>query len=124
LGYFHDPNDFQEWYALNRLASNNGSRDELSGNVAPMTGTRAERQREHELAEAHRIAKMGIWSWVRSTTAVTWPGNIYRIFHVDRGVPSPRYEGQCGLYTPDTLPNYSREDRIQDESFKWLRGAV
>jgi PAS domain S-box-containing protein len=38
------------------------------------------RQRERELSEAHRIARLGTWHWDRATDVMTWSDEIYRIF--------------------------------------------
>ena len=109
---------------MNRLLTDNGSPVELSGNAAPMTGTPVAREREHELAGALRIAKFGTGRWVLSTGAVVWSEEVYRIFLCAPALQHPRYEEPWGIYTPDTLPNCSREDCIRDGPFKWLRGAV
>jgi PAS domain S-box-containing protein len=38
------------------------------------------RQRERDLSEAHRIARLGTWHWDRATDTMTWSDEIYRIF--------------------------------------------
>ncbi len=42
------------------------------------------RERERDLMEAHRIAGIGTWRWLRATDTVTWSDEIYRIYGVDK----------------------------------------
>jgi PAS domain-containing protein len=60
------------------------------------------RQRDRELEETHRIARLGTWSWTRSTDVVTWSAEVYRIFSLDPGFPRPRYEELLQLYSPES----------------------
>jgi PAS domain S-box-containing protein len=58
-------------------------------------GTKADiaaslRERERELEEAHRIARLGTWKWVRGMDSPTWSAEVFRIFGVDPGTPAPR----------------------------------
>jgi PAS domain S-box-containing protein len=42
------------------------------------------RERERDLIEAHRIAKLGTWSWLRDPDTVIWSDEVYRILGHDR----------------------------------------
>jgi PAS domain S-box-containing protein len=48
------------------------------------------RERERELEEAHRIAKLGTWKWVKATNVLTWSPEVYRIYGCDPTQPPPR----------------------------------
>ena len=72
------------------------------GQVASLRGTVQEitdrkqlemtlRQRERELVEAHRIAKIGTWRWERRTGLTTWSEEIYRIYGMDPSLPPLKY---------------------------------
>jgi PAS domain S-box-containing protein len=60
------------------------------------------RQREHELAEAQRIARLGTWRWHVPTDTVQWSAEIYRTFDWDPAVPPPRHENMRALHTPES----------------------
>lgn len=59
-------------------------------------------QRERELEEAHRIAKLGRWRWIRATDTVTWSEELYRTFGLDPDLPAPSFEEQRKIYTPES----------------------
>ncbi len=59
-------------------------------------------QREQELAEAHRIAKLGTWRWVRATDTVTWSDELYRTFGSDPNSPAPSFKEQRRIYTTES----------------------
>ena len=40
------------------------------------------RRRERELTEAHRIARLGTWSWIIADDTVRWSDEVYRVFGV------------------------------------------
>ena len=50
------------------------------------------RERERELEEAHRIARLGTWRWVRATDVVTWSEEVYRVFGLDPKEDAPSYD--------------------------------
>jgi PAS domain S-box-containing protein len=50
------------------------------------------RDRERDLLEAHRIAKLGTWRWDRKTGRTTWSDEIYRIFGMDPAEPPLVYQ--------------------------------
>ena len=68
------------------------------------------RQREWELSEAHRIARLGAWSWDVATDTVLWSDVVYEIFGRDKALPPPSFE-ELGRYHPE-------------ESWARLRDAV
>ncbi len=49
------------------------------------------RQRERELTEAHRIAKLGTWNWNIAGDAVVWSDEVYRVFEVDPESGAPGF---------------------------------
>jgi PAS domain S-box-containing protein len=49
-------------------------------------------ERERELEEAHRIARLGTWKWVKATNVLTWSPEVYRIYGCDPNLPPPRGE--------------------------------
>jgi diguanylate cyclase (GGDEF)-like protein/PAS domain S-box-containing protein len=59
-------------------------------------------ERERDLLEAHRIAKLGTWRWNCGTDDVDWSAEVYRIFNLDPALPPPSYAEQQNLYTPDS----------------------
>jgi PAS domain S-box-containing protein len=58
------------------------------------------REREQELEEAHRIAGLGTWRWVRATDRVTWSEKVYRVYGMDPKLPPPGYETIRDLHAP------------------------
>ncbi len=62
-------------------------------------------ERERDLLEAHRIAKLGTWRWNRVTDEVDWSAEVYRIFDVDPNLPPPDYAAQRRFYTPESWAN-------------------
>ncbi len=59
--------------------------------VVPITLTEVSlRERERELEEAHRIARLGTWKWVKATNLLTWSPEVYRIYGCDPTLPPPR----------------------------------
>jgi PAS domain S-box-containing protein len=68
---------------------------------ARLTGLKASlEERERQLAEAYRIARLGTWRWVVATGKVTWSEEVYRTFSKDPGKPPPPYEEIIALYAP------------------------
>ncbi len=59
-------------------------------------------QRERELTEAQRIAKLGTWRWVRATDTVTWSAEVYRIYNWDPARPPHGYGENRGVYTQES----------------------
>ncbi len=60
------------------------------------------RQREVELKEAQRLAKVGSWQWDPDIDAVTWSDELYRIAGLDPGLPAVTYAQHSKLYAPES----------------------
>jgi PAS domain S-box-containing protein len=58
--------------------------------------------RERDLREAHRIAKLGNWSWVREGDRVTWSDEVFRIFGRDPKLGEPGYLDLLQCHAPDS----------------------
>jgi len=59
-------------------------------------------ERERELIEAQRIAKLGSWSWVPSTGAVTWSRELYSIFERKTDLPPLAFEEHGKVFTAES----------------------
>jgi PAS domain S-box-containing protein len=66
------------------------------------------RQRERELAEAYRIARMGTFRWLKKEGKVLWSEAVYRMFGVDPGRPVPRGAETAALMTPESWERISK----------------
>jgi PAS domain S-box-containing protein len=76
---------------------------ELESEIARLKGVElALREREKELTEAHRIARLGTWRWDRASDTVTWSDEVYRTFECDPSLPPPGYEEIQKLHTPES----------------------
>jgi PAS domain S-box-containing protein len=60
------------------------------------------RQRERDLTEAHRLARLGTWHWTLADDEVTWSEEVYRVFGFDPALPPPGYEALALLHEPDS----------------------
>jgi PAS domain S-box-containing protein len=60
------------------------------------------RQREAELREAQRLAKLGSWQWDPETDTVTWSEELYRIAGRDPNLTAVSYKEHQQLYTPES----------------------
>ena len=60
-------------------------------------------ERERELEEAHRIARLGTWHWIKATDTLTWSPEVYRLYGCDPALPPPRHEAVRKLMTPETF---------------------
>jgi PAS domain S-box-containing protein len=65
------------------------------------------RERERELTEAHRIARLGTWRWVVATNVLTWSPEVYRIYGCDPTLPPPRGEVTRRLMTEKSWQDIS-----------------
>jgi signal transduction histidine kinase len=65
-------------------------------------GEQVLRQREAELKEAQRLAKVGSWQWAPDTDAVTWSEELYRIASLDPSLPPVNYKEHAKLYTAES----------------------
>lgn len=59
-------------------------------------------QKEHALVEAHRVARLGSWSWDPVTDAVIWSEELYRMAGYDNRHAPPTFLNHKQLFTPDS----------------------
>jgi len=96
------------WGRLNvsLLKNGNGSSPLVFALVEDITGRkRAEtslRQREADLSEAQRLAKVGSWQWDPRTDTVTWSQELYLIAGRDPSLPAVSYKEHSTLYTAES----------------------
>jgi signal transduction histidine kinase len=62
----------------------------------------ASRQREADLTEAQRVAKVGSWKWDPAIDAVAWSAELYRIAALDPSLPAVTYKEHAKLYTAES----------------------
>jgi PAS domain S-box-containing protein len=96
-------------------------------------------RREHQLAEAQRIAGLGSWDWDVVNDEITWSEELYRVYGVDpQEVPVPTSHTFFQLLHPDDLrpigeavrAGLASGDPVQfdgrvvhpDGSIVWIRG--
>jgi PAS domain S-box-containing protein len=60
------------------------------------------RQREADLSEAQRLAKVGSWQWDPPTDTVTWSRELYLIAGRDPSLPAVSYKEHSTLYTAES----------------------
>jgi PAS domain S-box-containing protein len=58
------------------------------------------RERERQLEEAQRIARVGAWRWVRATDETTWSNEVYRVFGLEPSGAAPSFETICAMHPP------------------------
>jgi PAS domain S-box-containing protein len=73
------------------------------------------RERETELNEAQRLARIGSWHWIPKTDTVTWSEELYRIAGRDPKSSAVRYQDHHTLYTPES---WSRLQEAVNETLK------
>ncbi|MBC7630465.1 EAL domain-containing protein [Aeromicrobium sp.] len=61
-------------------------------------------EREQQLAEARRLARVGSWEWDVAENRVSWSDELYRIFGLDRHEFDPTYESLIATVHPDDRP--------------------
>jgi PAS domain S-box-containing protein len=59
-------------------------------------------QRERDLTEAHRIAKLGTWSWSLKSGEVKWSEEVFRTFGQDPELGTPTYAKLLAMHTPES----------------------
>jgi PAS domain S-box-containing protein len=78
----------------------------MSGSCQDITGRkRAEealREKQRQLTEAQRLARIGSWHWTVETDTVTWSGELYAIFGRDPKQPAVSYKDHPTIYTADS----------------------
>ena len=57
-------------------------------------------QMRSELLEAQRLGKIGSWKWNRTTDALAWSPELYRIYEQDPSKPPPSVSALEAMYTP------------------------
>ena len=67
----------------------------------------ARRQKEMELQQTERLAKVGVWQWDPETDRVTWSEELYRIAGLDTSRPAPSYKDHPKLYMPESWERLS-----------------
>lgn len=60
------------------------------------------RQRERELNEAQRLARIGSWEWRVEQDQVTWSEEMYRIYQYELMKPAPRLAEQQRFFTGES----------------------
>jgi PAS domain S-box-containing protein len=99
---------------------------DAAGNAIRMIGTHTDitkgkkveialQERESELRDAQRLAKVGSWHWIPSTDTVTWSEELYRIAGRDPKSPAVSYHDHHTLYTPES---WSRLQEAVNEALK------
>jgi PAS domain S-box-containing protein len=99
---------------------------DAAGNAIRMIGTHTDitkrktveialQERESELRDAQRLAKIGSWHWIPNTDTVTWSEELYRIAGRDPKSPAVSYHDHHTLYTPDS---WSRLQDAVNEALK------
>jgi PAS domain S-box-containing protein len=109
------------WGRLNvsLLKNGNGSSPLVFALVEDITERkRAEtslRQREADLSEAQRLAKVGSWQWDPQTDTVTWSRELYLIAGRDPSLPAVSYKEHSTLYTAESWEKLRRavEEALQ-----------
>src|SRR5579862_5020278 len=82
------------------------------------TGKKAEvalQERQSELNEAQRLARIGSWHWIPKTDTVTWSEELYRIAGRDQKSSAVSYQDHHTLYTPES---WSRLQSAVNETLK------
>jgi PAS domain S-box-containing protein len=59
-------------------------------------------ERERELIEAQRIAKLGTWRWTPSDGKVIWSEELYRIFERDSALTPLPFEAHSQVFVPES----------------------
>lgn len=94
---------------------------------------------EKELAEAQRLAGVGIWLFNPATNAVTWSEELYRIHGLDPKLPLPAFDKLDRLFTSESarllneatrealrtgvIPEIELEVVRPDGSTRWVRSC-
>ena len=66
------------------------------------------RNRDAELAEAQRLARVGSWQWDPETDAVQWSRELYRIAGRDPSLPAVSYKEHWKIYTAESWERLRR----------------
>jgi PAS domain S-box-containing protein len=60
------------------------------------------KERERELQQARRIARLGTWRWNVATDTAVWSEEVYQAFGLDPSGPAPNYAEMQALNTPES----------------------
>jgi PAS domain S-box-containing protein len=89
-----------------------GNVDYLLSLLSDITGLKATehelKQSQQRLREAHRLAHIGIWSWVAETDTVTWSEELYRIAGLDPASTAPTYAEHPTIYSTESWSRLER----------------
>ena len=72
-------------------------------------------QRETDLRDAQRIAKVGSWQWDPATDTVTWSEELYRIAGFDPSAPAVSYKDHGKIYTAES---WERLQAVVEEALR------
>ncbi len=72
-------------------------------------------QKDEELKEAQRFARVGSWRWDARIDRVTWSEELYRILGRDSSLPVPNYKEHGSVYMPES---WERLQRAVEESLR------
>lgn len=72
-------------------------------------------QRQAELNEAQRLAKIGSWQWLPKSDTMIWSEELYRIAGRDLKSPAVSYGEHATLYTPES---WARLQAAVDEALR------
>lgn len=75
-------------------------------------------ERQSELNEAQRLARIGSWHWIPETDTVTWSEELYRIAGLDPKSSAISYREHHTLYTPESW------DRLQKAVSETLKNGT
>lgn len=92
-------------------------------------------EREHDLAEAQRIAHLGSWSLDMVSGFLTWSDELYRLYGATKEDFPPSFEAFLSIIHPDDRPNverivrdavlsgisFSLEHRLASNPDRWIR---
>jgi PAS domain S-box-containing protein len=99
-----------------------GKVQRIVGMIADITDrVRAEealRQKDRELSEAQRLARLGSWHWDARNDIVTWSEELYRLAGLNPNVPPPSYKELPRFYTAESW------ERLQRAVEKALRSGT
>ncbi len=78
----------------------------MSGSCQDITdrkrAEKAMREKQRQLTEAQRLARIGSWHWTVETDTVTWSDELYAIFGRDPKQPAVSYKDHPTIYTADS----------------------
>jgi PAS domain S-box-containing protein len=105
-----------------RTAQLAAANDQLTGEIAERRRSEeALRQREFDLAEAQRVARLGSWSLDVASNTVRWSEELYRIFDLEKTAFGGTHESFLSLVHPDDrtrVLQVNAEARSRGEPFE------